>query len=425
MLLQTNSYIVPKEKRSEHARLMRRFKQVLGKLGCDMFEIYEQVGANWNGGDTSGRYVQIMRFRDRKHQVAVQNAERSDPAAQALIAEFCELVNFQYQQQQGFFAVGFYNSVLPSATTRVQAAEPEEADEASAAGAAATSFSDSEMVEPAGAVASEAEAEAEVGGAGPGADMVEGELVSEGDASHAISNVEPMADKDHAISALEPAELESTEDVVEESAEFPEEEAAVEESVAEASPETDAGLTDVEEIDGEAGGFESESIEPEQITSESAPLEVVESMESEEHEPVGEELKSLEEEHLAEPVTEQHAHAADASAGDEPATDTDEYHFGDNGEEEHKEEHAVAEHSAEHPEVEVPEQNEQTVEEHHDEEHTEVVGDAPVEETAEVVEEHTESNGEHAEVEQPQEPSAEVSEPAPPPRRSLFRRRGA
>lgn len=112
MLLQTNSYIVPKEKRSEHARLMRRFRQALGKLGCDMFEIYEQVGANWTGNDANGRYVQIMRFRDRKHQMSVQNAERTDPAAQALIAEFCELVNFPYQQQQGFFAVGFYNSVL-------------------------------------------------------------------------------------------------------------------------------------------------------------------------------------------------------------------------------------------------------------------------------------------------------------------------
>src|SRR6266478_236965 len=119
MLLQTNSYIVPKEKRAEHARLMRRFRQALAKLGCDLFEVYEQVGANWACAE-NGRYVQIMRFRDRKHQMAVQNAERSDPAAQALIAEFCALVNFQYQQQQGFFAVGFYNSVLPVAPVHVE-----------------------------------------------------------------------------------------------------------------------------------------------------------------------------------------------------------------------------------------------------------------------------------------------------------------
>src|SRR5258706_1015753 len=120
MLLQTNSYIVPKEKRSEHARLMRRFRQVLHDLGCDNFEIYEQVGANWSNSQTTGRFVQIMRFRDRKHQLSVQNAERTDPAAQQLIAEFCELVNYPYQQQQGQFAVGFYSSILPLAPARGQ-----------------------------------------------------------------------------------------------------------------------------------------------------------------------------------------------------------------------------------------------------------------------------------------------------------------
>jgi hypothetical protein len=133
MLLQTNSYVVPKEKRAEHARLMRRFRQTLMRLGCDQFEVYEQVGANWTGGDTNGRFVQIMRFADRKQQLAVQNAERTDPTAQSLIAEFCEMVNFPYQQQQGLFAVGFYQSVLPTAPSRIGPAagaeenEPEEA----------------------------------------------------------------------------------------------------------------------------------------------------------------------------------------------------------------------------------------------------------------------------------------------------------
>ena len=79
MLLQTNSYIVPRDKRMEHARLLRRFRQTLMRLGCDHFEVYEQVGANWNTGETTGRFVQIMRFRDRKHQLAVQGAERTDP----------------------------------------------------------------------------------------------------------------------------------------------------------------------------------------------------------------------------------------------------------------------------------------------------------------------------------------------------------
>src|SRR5690349_10074867 len=100
MILQTNSYVVPKEKRAEHNRLLARFRQSLAKHGCDHFEVYEQVGANW-GGSESGRFVQIMRFRDRRHQQQVQSAERSDPVAQALIKEFCELINFSYQQQHG------------------------------------------------------------------------------------------------------------------------------------------------------------------------------------------------------------------------------------------------------------------------------------------------------------------------------------
>jgi hypothetical protein len=118
MLLQTNSYIVPQDKRAEHARLLRRFRQVLARLGCDQFEVYEQVGSNWNTAEITGRVVQIMRFRDRRHQLAVQAAERNDPVAQAVIAEFCNLINFPYQQQQGLFAVGFYNAVLPASPAR-------------------------------------------------------------------------------------------------------------------------------------------------------------------------------------------------------------------------------------------------------------------------------------------------------------------
>ena len=138
MLLQTNSYIVPKDKRAEHARLLRRFRQVLTKLGCDNFEVYEQVGANWTTGESTGRVVQIMRFRDRKHQLAVQAAERNDPAAQALIAEFCELINFPYQQQRGLFAVGFYGPILttPIGREHHEAAEAQESVETIAASAA-------------------------------------------------------------------------------------------------------------------------------------------------------------------------------------------------------------------------------------------------------------------------------------------------
>jgi hypothetical protein len=131
MLLQTNSYIVPRDKRMEHARLLRRFRQTLLRLGCDHFEVYEQVGTNWNTGETTGRFVQIMRFRDRKHQLEVQAAERSDTTAQALVREFCELINFPYQQQQGLFAVGFYTSFLrmpPQRTTTATAVEGSEGE---------------------------------------------------------------------------------------------------------------------------------------------------------------------------------------------------------------------------------------------------------------------------------------------------------
>src|SRR3954464_15534162 len=105
MLLQTNSYIVPKEKRTEHARLLRRFRQALARLGCEQFEVYEQAGQDWGTSDSTGRYVQIMHFKDRKQQLAVQAAEQNDPGAQAIIKEFCDLINFPYQMQQGLFAV--------------------------------------------------------------------------------------------------------------------------------------------------------------------------------------------------------------------------------------------------------------------------------------------------------------------------------
>lgn len=112
MLLQTNSYVVPKDKRTEHARLMQRFRQAMLRLGCEMFEVYEQTAANWAGAESAGRFIQMMRFKDRKHQQAVQAAERNDPVAQQLIREFCDLINFPYQQQQGLFATGYYSCVV-------------------------------------------------------------------------------------------------------------------------------------------------------------------------------------------------------------------------------------------------------------------------------------------------------------------------
>jgi hypothetical protein len=119
MLMQTNSYVVPKDKRDEHARLVARFRQTMLRLGCEHFEVYEQVAANWTSGDASGRFVQIMRFRDRKHQQQVQAAEKADATAQQLIREFCECINLPYQQQQGLLAIGYYAGVVAAAPVRL------------------------------------------------------------------------------------------------------------------------------------------------------------------------------------------------------------------------------------------------------------------------------------------------------------------
>lgn len=189
MLLQTNSYIVPKEKRAEHARLVRRFRQTLGRLGCEQFEVYEQVGPNWSTGDATGRFVQIMRFRDRRHQLAVQAAERNDADAQHLIAEFCDLINFPYQQQQGLFAIGFYNSALPVAPPRVQVpssesdAEADGAEEFAGAAAAAPFTGFVGGGEP--AVAEEAELE-----------EVDAAVVDEAEAEAALDEFEPLAEEE-------------------------------------------------------------------------------------------------------------------------------------------------------------------------------------------------------------------------------------
>ena len=55
----------------------------------------------------------------------MQEGEKRDPIAQQLIQEFCALINFPYQQQQGLFAVGFYQSVLPVAPARLLPVEGE------------------------------------------------------------------------------------------------------------------------------------------------------------------------------------------------------------------------------------------------------------------------------------------------------------
>ena len=119
MLLQTNSYVVPSDKRAEHDRLIRRIRQALLRIGCDQFEVYEQVGANWACIKGGGRFIQIMRFHDRQHYHEIQEAEKNDPSIQQLINEFMELIDLPAQQAQGMFAMGHYS--------RISAMPPQEA----------------------------------------------------------------------------------------------------------------------------------------------------------------------------------------------------------------------------------------------------------------------------------------------------------
>jgi len=112
MLLQTNSYVVPSNKRQEHERIIRRIRQALLRVGCDQFEVYEQVGGNWaplKGGGI--RFIQIMRFHDRQHHHQIQEAEKNDSAVQQLINEFMALIDLPEQQTQGQFAMGHYSRI--------------------------------------------------------------------------------------------------------------------------------------------------------------------------------------------------------------------------------------------------------------------------------------------------------------------------
>ena len=70
------------------------------------------MGPNWGPLKDGGRFVQILRFRDRQHQLAVQAAEKNDPAAQDIIREFCGLLDMPQQQEKGLFALGYYNGLI-------------------------------------------------------------------------------------------------------------------------------------------------------------------------------------------------------------------------------------------------------------------------------------------------------------------------
>jgi hypothetical protein len=122
MLLQTNSYVVPKDKREEHERLIRRIRQAMLRIGCDQFEVYEQVGGNW-APIKGGRFIQLMRFRDRQHHHEIQEAEKNDPSLQQLINDFMEMIDLPSQQEQGLFAMGHYSRVSATPSSEISQVE--------------------------------------------------------------------------------------------------------------------------------------------------------------------------------------------------------------------------------------------------------------------------------------------------------------
>lgn len=111
MLLQTNAYSVPTDKRDSHARLTARLQEAMRKIGATL-EVYEQVGPGFSPAEEStGRYVQVMRFRDRRHLANVQAAERNDVLVQTLLAEFVQLIGLPEQANRGTYLPGYYSAV--------------------------------------------------------------------------------------------------------------------------------------------------------------------------------------------------------------------------------------------------------------------------------------------------------------------------
>ena len=103
MLLQTNSYIVPADRRADHARLIRKFRQALSRIGCDQFEVYEQVGPNWSPGAMREICPESCAFATasinkpcRRLKETIQDRSKSSP-------NFATLINFPYQQQARLF----------------------------------------------------------------------------------------------------------------------------------------------------------------------------------------------------------------------------------------------------------------------------------------------------------------------------------
>ena len=127
MLLQTNSYLVPRDRLAAHDELMARFRRCFERLGvrAGQFEVYRQTSDDFaeDRSIPAVRCVQMMRFATTDEHEQVRNREFDDPEAQSLIIELSRLVDLPAQQRSGHFGGGFYSD-------RLDDAEPEAAAEA-------------------------------------------------------------------------------------------------------------------------------------------------------------------------------------------------------------------------------------------------------------------------------------------------------
>jgi hypothetical protein len=111
MLLQTNSYLVPRDRIRAHDDLMRRFRSCFSRLGLEtqQFEVLRETGPEFSTPRTSAvRHVQVVRFRDKDQYDLIHDAEAADPEAQELVAEFARLVELEAQQRRGHFVGTYY-----------------------------------------------------------------------------------------------------------------------------------------------------------------------------------------------------------------------------------------------------------------------------------------------------------------------------
>ncbi|MEM7808642.1 MAG: hypothetical protein AAF561_11060 [Planctomycetota bacterium] len=131
MLLQTNSYLVPRHRLREHDDLMRQFVACFRRLGVadGAFEVFQSLDHEYRQHDNQPhqRITQILRFRDHDQQQAVHRAEASDPEAAELVEKLRRLVDLDEQAARKQFTSNYYGQII--LTGSPQASAPANDDE--------------------------------------------------------------------------------------------------------------------------------------------------------------------------------------------------------------------------------------------------------------------------------------------------------